>query len=50
MPGLGLQLLTVEFVGASELAVGIQVQTCMKDSEVVKVNVALVCFLYVVNA
>ncbi len=44
MPGLGLQLLAVEFVGALESATGIQVQTCMKDSEVVKVNVTLVCF------
>ena len=43
MPGLGRQLSTVEFVGASKLAVEIRVQTCMKDSEVVKVNVALVC-------
>ena len=44
MPGSGLQLLTVKFVGASELAVETQVQTCMKDSEVVKVNVTHVCF------
>ena len=43
MPGLGLEMSTVEFVGTSKLAVGIQVQTCMKDSEVVKVNVAFVC-------
>ena len=43
LPGSGLQLLTVEFVGASELATGIQVQTCMKYSAAVRVNVTLVC-------
>ncbi len=42
MPGLGLQLSTVALVGALDLATGIHVQACMKDSEVVKVNVALV--------
>ena len=41
MPGLGLQLFAVKFLVASELAVEIQVQTCMKDSEIVKANVAL---------
>ena len=44
MPGFGLQLSTVRYVRALELADVIQVQTCMKDSEVVKVNVTLVCF------
>ena len=44
MSGLGLHLSTVWFVGALELAVRIQVQICIKDSEVVKVNVALVGF------
>ena len=44
MPGLGLQLSTMRCVGALKLADGIQIQACMKDNEVVKVNVALVCF------
>ena len=41
---LGFQMSTLEFVGASQLTLEIQVLTCMKDSEVVKVSVTLVCF------
>ena len=44
MPDPGLQLSTVRCVGALELSGELQVQTCMKDSEVVKVNVAHVHF------
>ncbi len=44
MPGYGLQLLTVKCFRALELVDEIQIQTCMKDGKVVKVNVALVCF------
>ena len=44
MSDLGLQLSTLWCVGALLLLGDLQVQTCMKDSEVVKVNVALVCF------
>ncbi len=42
---LGLQLSTLWSVGPSVLPDDIQVQACMKASEVVKVNVALVCLL-----
>ena len=44
MPDFGLQLSTVRCVGALELADEFQVQTYVRNSEVVKVNVAPVCF------
>ena len=44
MTGFGLQLSTVRCVRALELADEIQVQTCMKDIEVVEVSVAFVFF------
>ena len=44
MPGFGLQLSTMMCVRVLDLPGEIQNQTCMKDSEVVKGNVALACF------
>ena len=44
MSDLELQLSTLSCVGSLMLPGDFQVQTCMKDSDIVKVNVALVCF------